>query len=418
VSDIETFGESLAGMMIESVADPQNSDQLLLHAWDGRGTTTSRFEYRGKSYISRNRADGIVQSVRFAGPSSAYGSTPKLVFSLRTLLCEYAHLQPDVRDLLVAFILATWFTDCMLVEPILQLFGPNHEVSQVLRLLGCCCRRSVLLAELDLATLASLPCDLNPTLLIHQPAISKRMKSLLCATNQRHFPVFRGRTRLGGYGAKAFYCSGALVSERGLKISLSPSQDPIPFLTDANEEAIARDIQPKLLRYRVVNYDRVRGKNIDCRGFVPEMRDEVHSWLAPVCDCPEVNRVVSQALLGQSRELEGTRFVNPKYIIAEAAFLFCHSLDKQHFFVGELAQTANDMLEGRHEERTVTPKLAGSTLREMGLHGKRCVQGYKITLNNSVRQQIHQLAYSYRVRSVGRVRSCSFCSRELTQRVQ
>ena len=125
MSIIETFGETLPEMMIESVVDPNDPDQLLLHTWNGRAATTSRVEHRGKSYISKKRTDGLVQSVRFAGPSSPYGSTPKLVSSLRDLLCEHAHLQPEVSELLVAFVLATWFSDGMLVAPVLHLFGPN-----------------------------------------------------------------------------------------------------------------------------------------------------------------------------------------------------------------------------------------------------------------------------------------------------
>jgi hypothetical protein len=299
----------------------------------------------------------------------------------------------------------------MLVAPVLHLFGPNNEVSHVLRLLGCCCRRSVLLGELDLGTLASLPSRLNPTLLINQPALGKRLKRALCASNRRHFCVFRGRTRLDVYGARAFSCDGALVDEHGLRVSLSPAQDPLPILTDAEEEAIAQNIQPGLLRYRMVNYALVHAKRIDCRAFAPEMREEVRSWLAPICDCSELTKTVFEKLLRQSREVDGARFFDPKCLVVEAALSFCHKRDTQHFLVGEVAEKVNALLKGRHEESTMSARGVGSVLSELGIHRERVVQGYKIGLTKAVREQIHQLASAYRVLSVeDGVRRCSFCA--------
>jgi hypothetical protein len=160
---VETFGETVPGLMFESVVDPDHPDHLLLHTWNGRQTTTARrIEHAGVSYIPKNLASGLVQSVRFAPPSLRFGSTAKLFASLREFLSIYAHLQPEVADLLVAFGLATWFCDCMQVAPFLYLFGPHSSVSQVLRLLGCLCRRPVLLGDVDFGALQLCQTDWAP----------------------------------------------------------------------------------------------------------------------------------------------------------------------------------------------------------------------------------------------------------------
>jgi hypothetical protein len=168
MSAVETFGEILRGITMESVRDLQNPDRLVLHTWNGhRATTTSSVVHRGKSYISKKRADGLMRSVRFPGPSSPFGSITKLGTFLCDLLSEYAHLQTEVSDLLIAFVLASWFSDCAPFAPVLSLFGPESEVSHVLRLLGGFCRRPVLLGDVDLSGLTTPPAWLGATLIIN-----------------------------------------------------------------------------------------------------------------------------------------------------------------------------------------------------------------------------------------------------------
>ncbi len=83
-------------------------------------------------------------------------------------LSRYAYLSPDGAWLLVAFALASWFPDCVPVAPVLHLLGPDNEARLVLRLLACISRRPVLLSDIDVPALATLPGQLDPTLLIGQ----------------------------------------------------------------------------------------------------------------------------------------------------------------------------------------------------------------------------------------------------------
>src|ERR1039458_6089936 len=411
---VETFGDAVPGLILESVVDPDHPDHLLLHAWNGHRTTTERkIEHGGVSYIPKTLARGLAQSVRFAPPSLPFGSPAKVISSLRDFLSTYARLKPEVTDLLVAFALSTWFCDCMPVAPVLYLLGPDSAVSQVLRLLGCLCRRPVLLGDVDFEGIATLPNRLGATLLINQRDLGRRVKRALLASNRRHFCVVRGRGRLDLYGAKAFSCEDSLMDEHGLRVSVSPVQDPLPFLTDSEEQVIAQSFQARLLRYRLVHYERVRANTIDCSAFIPEMREEASSWLAPIFDCRELSKSVFEEILLQSREAAGARFFDPKCVVAEAALFFCHKPDAGHFFVGELAEKINDLLQGRHEESKLSAKRVGLVLRELGIHGERVAEGYKIVLTDVVRKRIHQLAVDYGVLSLeDGVRRCSYCREE------
>ena len=86
--------------------------------------------------------------------------------------------------------------------------GSEGEARLVLRLLATLCRRSALLADIDLAALRSLPEGLNATLLIGQRDLSKNVRKFLLASGDRHFHVARGNNNLHTCGAKAISTRG------------------------------------------------------------------------------------------------------------------------------------------------------------------------------------------------------------------
>jgi thiol-disulfide isomerase/thioredoxin len=107
------------------------------------------------------------------------------------LLSHYARLQHDAAVLLVAFAVASWFPDCIPVAPVFYLLGPENEASLMLRLLGCLCRRPVLLGDIDMAALGALPGELNATMLINQRNLARHVERVLLASNNRHFCIAR-----------------------------------------------------------------------------------------------------------------------------------------------------------------------------------------------------------------------------------
>jgi hypothetical protein len=164
-----------------------------------------------------------------------------------------------------------------------------------------------LLGDVDIAALATLPGQLDATLLVNQRSLTQRVSRILQASNNRHFRIARGNGQLNVYGAKAFSADPESADGIGLHLSLSPAWDPLRRLTDVDEEELTKDFQARLLRYRMVNYRRVRDAQIDSRNFVPEMRDEVQAWLAPICDCSDLEKSIASPLckkVGTSKEIE------------------------------------------------------------------------------------------------------------------
>jgi hypothetical protein len=400
-SSVPTFGVVLPSLVIESILNPDHPNQLRLHLWDGRKAATApAVTYRGYRYAPAPIAGCLAKAVRFPSTSKPFGSAATLTASMREFLCRYAGLAPEAAAFLIAFALASCFVDCLPVAPVLYLLGPDHEAGLVLRLLGCLCRRPVLLGDVDMAALATLPRQLDATLLINQRNLAPRVTRILQASNNRHFCIARGTGQLNAFGAKAFSADAEFADGIGMHLSLSPAQDPLPTLTDADEKEIANDFQAKLLRYRMVHHRRVRDAQPNLRDFVPVMRDEVRAWLAPICDCPDLQKSVLTSLLQQSREAEGARLSDDRCVVAEAALFFCHKADTEYFFVGDLAQVVNALLKGRHEDRTLTDKMVGLLLRTLGIHSRRVVKGYRISLTEGVREQLHRIARAYKVFSV------------------
>ncbi|MCU1299983.1 MAG: hypothetical protein JWQ87_267 [Candidatus Sulfotelmatobacter sp.] len=413
-SCIQIFSMVSNELMIDSVLDPEHPHKLRLHTWDGRKTATALITRVCRhTYIPVPIVGALAAAVRFPTTSRSFGTAAKLTASIREYSSRYVRLGKEAIDILIAFALASYFVDCLPVSPILCLLGPDSEAALVLRLLGSICRRSILVSDIDTAALGTLPNKLDPTLLINQRKLPQRVMRILQASTDRRFCIARGKDQINAYGAKAFAADPEFADGMGMHVTLSPAGDALPTLMDAEEEMLTNDFQAKLLRYRMVNWRRVRDAQIDLTNFVPAMRDEVRTWLAPICDCPDLRNSVSDFLLQKSRDAEGSRVSDDECVVAEAALFFCHSEETECFFVGDLAEQVNALLAGRHEDRTLTDKKVGLLLRALGIRGRRVVQGYKISLTDDIREQIHRIAVAYQVLSVqDRVTRCSHCAAE------
>jgi len=409
---IKIYGAVFPNLLVEAVVDPKRPEQLRMQTWNGRRSAAApRVLYQGRTYVAGPIKGGLTQAVRFPFGSRPFGSVASLVSATRELFSRYANPSADAAGILTAFSFASWFVDCLPLAPVLVLVGPESEVSQILRLLGCTCRRSLLLGDVDMAALATLPAQLAPTLLLDQRGLRPGVTRVLLASRNRHFRVARGKRFLELYGAKVFTADAGSMAAPGIEVCISPSAHPRPLLTEAAEEEIATDLQAKLLRYRMVNHRRVRNAKVDCEKFFPMTCEEAHAWLAPLCDCPDLRDTISDYLLEISQEAAGHRFTDLRCVVSEGALSFCHEPDRQQFFIRELAERTNALLKGRHAETELTDKKVGSVLRDLGIRGQRVTAGYKVLLSEAIRERIHSIARSYQVLSIqdGVVR-CQHCS--------
>jgi hypothetical protein len=410
-SSIETYGTVFPNLLIEAVVDLDHPKQLQLQTWNGRRNTTApRVSYQGRTYVAGSKDTVLAQAVRFPPASRPFGSVTSLVSSMGEVFYRYASPSPEVVSILVAFSLASWFADCLTLAPILELVGPESEVNRVLRLLGCTCRRPLLLGDVDMAALATLPAQMWPTLLVNHRSLGRGITRVLQASCNRQFRVARGTRALDLYGAKAFSRGAGSMAGLGIEVSISPSPQRRALLTEAAEEEIAADLQGSLLHYRMVYHRCVRSAKVDCETFFPMTYEKVHTWLAPLCDCPDLRGRISNYLLELSQDAAGHRFTDLRCVVAEGALSFCHEPDRLEFFIRELSERVNALLTGRHEDTVLTDKKAGLVLRDLGIRAQRVTAGYKVPLSEACRERIHSIARSYQALSLqdGVVR-CRYC---------
>jgi hypothetical protein len=408
---IESYGQVFPEFLIEAVDDAKHPGRLCLESWNGhRSRTTRQIRYRDVSHVPGSINSGLVRAIRFSPPSRSFGSVANLVSSMRPVFSRYAGASTEVASVLAAFSLASWVVDCLPLAPTLYLVGPESECSLVMRLLGCTCSRPVLLGDTDIAALATLPAQLRATLLFGQRDLGRAVTRALRTSNNRHFRIARGERDLDLYGAKAFSADLGSAEGPGIELCIPPSLGPLPRLTEDVETKICADLQPKLLRYRMVYHHRVRNVEVDCSRFFPVPCDEVRTWLAPLCECPDLREIVSTYLLGQIEDKEGSRFTDLRCVVAEGALSLCHEPDYREFFIRELSERVNALLQGRRHEAQLTNRKVGSVLRDLGIHAQRVAEGFKVVLTEPVRERIHVIASTHRVLSLqdGMVR-CRHC---------
>ena len=406
-----TFGAVYSHSIAEAVKHPDHEHELSLETWDGRKAKVSNsIRHDDRDFVPGRIGSGIVRAIRFPPPSKPFGSPAKLIASMRDFLLHYAQLTPETAALLVVFALASWFPECIPVAPVLFLLGPEGEARRVLQLLATLCRRPALLSDLDLTAIRSLPEEMNVTLLINQRDLPKNVRKFLLASADRHFHVAQGHNCLHTCGAKAISSRADSTNAAGVRVVLSPTTGQIPVLSDAEQKRVFDEFQPQLLRYRELHWWKVRNSQPDVAPSMAALRDEVCGWLAPLLDSSDLQKPVLEYFSQRGRGVVEDRLTDELCVAAEAALFFCHRENTHAFFVRELADRINQLLQGRHELGDLTDKKAGMLLRELGIPSHRVVKGFKVSLSSAIREQIHAVARAYRAASImeGVVR-CGHC---------
>ena len=202
IPHITTFGEVLARSMIELVPDDIPNGRFNLLLWDGtqahiqpslpfRPSAGSAFKPR--VYEAPVVDPTISQAIRFPTHPAPYESCRKLFDDLCALVERFTGLSESQVLLAAHCVLASWFPECSSIPVCVSIVGPySAQGSQLFHLLSCLYRRPLLLGEMSVTGLHSLPLELCPSLFIERYEYGAELQRLLCALNA-YSGYIRGR---------------------------------------------------------------------------------------------------------------------------------------------------------------------------------------------------------------------------------
>lgn len=411
-----TAGQVLAdGTVIELVRGPKDRNRLsLIFSRGKRSEIISQFEYRGRIYVPAALHPTHMHAIQFPTHAADFGTTAKLFGKIRGLMQRYASLPSDDAALVAYFVFATWFSDCFSEPPTLLITGPSAESLQLLRLLSCCCRRSLRAKHVTLSTLSSLPLEFNPTLLLDERGQSARTLQFLTSSGGPDFCVpGNGGVRYDGC-AKAIYAgpgSGVFLTDCEMRVPVNPYVGAASLLSPNLRDELAETFQPMLLAYRLVNYNRVLNSKFDVPQFTTTVRKCAHRLGASVNDA-ELQAAVVPLLQEQDEAARDENTSALEAVVIEAVLVMCHQ-KKPLAYVGEIADRVNTILQDRGEAVRLNAKAVGTRLNSLGLFtGRLGAAGRGLSLTKKMSRKAHQIARDFHVRTFENSGDMFDCCRE------
>ncbi len=118
--------------------------------------------------------------------------------------------ESESAQILVFFVLSTWFADMLPLAPVLLLLdNGDGSAEAVVRCLQALCRRSLVLAEFSRDSCLQLPQGLSPTLFLDKRALSRHAVRLLARTSRPGAYLMRAGRPVGVACAKVIRCREA-----------------------------------------------------------------------------------------------------------------------------------------------------------------------------------------------------------------
>jgi hypothetical protein len=310
------------------------------------------------------------------------------------------------------WLFASLFSDVLLSAPTLLITGPAIEGGLLLDLLACFARRPLRLAGFSPGTLSALPMEIGPTLLIEAGELDRACWEVLRHTAHRGAFVPRAGELRNVFSAKALSC-GAFTNlaqmPEALHVSLPPIVDHFPGLNTDRAEALFREFQPQLLAYRLRNISQVRSSKFDLLGFSSPTRVLARLLGAPLLGNPTLEAELLNLLEDHERALKAAAFTDFKLIVLEAAVQRSHTDFGGRVTVGQINQTAHDILRARGDATEHTDREVGPVLRSFGLQTKERAEGYSLLLDPNSTKNLHRLARQVGVLNLAPVGRCKYC---------
>jgi hypothetical protein len=261
------------------------------------------------------------------------------------------------------------------------------------------CRHPFLMAGVSEASLKNINWNLDPTLLLSEPNLSKRMTALLGSSTSPGYLVGSADSY------KDYFCSKAIYLGENLPIHSMP-----PFWVHVNAaamskagtkyakplpDAITQSFQNRLLCYRLSNMARVYNSDFDASGLHSDTRAVANTLGACIVDAPNLQTELVSILAPHAEQLLGDRSNSLEAIAVEASLSLCHQ-GKLQIFVRDIAEEVNRICRSRSETLQFSAEKVGHQLKKVGLYTRRLGSaGNGLLIDRKTQVLLHELAAGY-----------------------
>ena len=401
------------GSLIELVASANDGKPALLFFNGKRVRIAPQIHHLGQLYQPLKLDRSLRQAIRLPSAARTYGSTKALFGGIANLFERYIGLSAPEAAMVTAWTATTWFPDCLSSPPTLVVSGPDMSHAMTFfRLLGCVCRRALILAEFSRSSFRSLPMALHPTLLVNQPYLARTMMSLLCASNYRGLfvPGNRG-TVLDIACSKAVYWGmegGAdLWDDTALHLALPPARSGLPPLGAREQDDIANLLQPQMLMYRCCTFPRVREPRPAAGRPTFPNSEMARNLAACIQGEPDFAQTVIPLLQRQEQDALARRSCDVNSAVVEV--IWAQSHEAKEIAVSHITELTNTLLRCRGEILVYSGQEIGWKLKNLGFYRHRNGGGMVLRFSRETRILVHQLARHYSL-TMSAIDGCGDCA--------
>jgi hypothetical protein len=364
--------------------------------WDGnRAKIAPRIRHGNLWYQAPELNPSVGRIMRLPDRVGRSGSATQLFAEVSALFQQYLGLPPEVAQQLTMWTASTWVSDQLPSPPALIALGPNMgRAVDLFQLLACGSRRALALTGINRAALVGLPMDLNLTLLISQPALSRSLSQLLTAANYRgvHVPGRSGAI-LDWAGSKAIFlgstASPSSWSGEGLWISLPMAETELPLHDEQARARIAPDLQAKFLKFRFDWLWKAReaGVSVGKRPFPGS--ELVQSLSACAWYEPELMQTVTPLLRALVEEATARRKLEAEVVVLEMLWEPAHQLPE--LSVKKITEYLNLKLRMRGGLYEYCEEEVGWILKSHGFDRRRNGSGKVLRFSGDNTRLLHRL---------------------------
>jgi len=273
--------------------------------------------------------------------------------------------------------------------------GPDHEATELLRVLDDLCPRSLLLPGFRRGDLKDVA---RHTLLISESNLKNQDAALLGNLTNRGFMMVEQGHLLNCHTSKAIYIGEDPKLKRiqhAIYIDVTPTLNAEKRIPPEWVHQNIKHLFGHLDKYHKSNLAQVSRLEFNPTGVSPETSAVAKALGSCLVDSPDLQAALVSILAPRDRQQISERLDTAEALIVEAVLALSREGADQ-LYAREIADKVNRLIEVRGERSKLSPEKVGHQLRKLGLPTRRLSQaGNGLVMDKETRTRLQMLSAMY-----------------------